>query len=451
MHHMGCANGLVQRSLDARTIQRRCVRAAQAVVFTALGLALATASIGCRSAPRSVDQAFLDQRVAEHEARALRLRSTLAQRFLDRLEWRHAELKAEGRNGPVVINALLLSSGGQFGAFGVGVLDGWGKVEQSELARPEFDIVTGVSTGAMIAPFAMSGTDYSIRRITELYMQADDSLAVLRGLLFFLPWRESFFDNRTLRERIAHEMNMDAIAGVAEAHGEHRMLLVGATDLDLGRFHIWDMGHQAERAIETGDPSMFQKAMLSSASIPGAFPPVEIDGTLFADGAAAQATFFGLDREAIGDVVRAFRERNPDAPTPVFRFWMIVNGHLDATPSLVEQRWVSIAARSVAVMLSYAQRTTLRQMQFGAELLERDFGMPVEFRYIAIPAGVDLPESQSRMFDRDLIARLHEVGSELGRDPSSWRTEAISPAIPGSAISLEGGLFGPALAPTPNE
>ncbi len=444
---MGGDNGLVRESLNVASLGVQGVPVARAAIVAAVALALATLTGGCRSAPRSVDQAFLDQRVAEHEERALRLRSELARRFLDRLEWRHAQIQADGGDGPVVINALLLSSGGQFGAFGVGVLEGWGKVEQSDVARPTFDIVTGVSTGAMIAPFAMSGTDYSIGRIATLYRQADDSLAVLRGLLFFLPWRESFFDNRTLRERIEREIDMEAIAEVAEAHRQHRMLLVGATDLDLGQFHIWDMGMEAERAVETGDPSLFQKAMLSSASIPGAFPPVEINGTLFADGAAAQATFFGLDREAIGDVVRAFRERNPDAPTPVFRFWMIVNGHLDAGPSLVEQRWVSIAARSVAVMLSYAQRTTLRQMQFGAELLERDYGLPVEFRYIAIPAGVDLPESQSRMFDQELIARLHEVGSELGRDPASWRTDAISPVIPGSSITLDGGLFGPALTP----
>lgn len=444
---MGCISELVHESRDISATGCRGARAARAAIAAAVGLVLAALIGGCRSTPRSVDQAFLDHRVAEHEARALRLRAALAQRFLDRLEWRHARIKSEGGDGPVVINALLLSSGGQFGAFGVGVLDGWGRVGQSELSRPTFDIVTGVSTGAMIAPFAMSGTDYSIGRITALYKQADDSLAVLRGLLFFLPWRESFFDNRSLRERIEAEMDIGAIAMVAEAHREHRMLLVGATDLDLGSFHIWDMGQEAERAIETGDLSLFQRAMLSSASIPGAFPPVEIDGALFADGAAAQATFFGLDRDAIGDVVRAFREHNPDAPTPVFRFWMIVNGHLDAVPSLVEQRWVSIAARSIAVMLGYAQRMTLRQMQFAAELLERDYGMPVEFRYIAIPPGVDLPESQSRMFDRNLIARLHEIGSELGRDPANWRTDVISPAIPSSAISLEGGVFGPALAP----
>lgn len=400
------------------------------------GILVCIGAMGCGSAPRTMDYETFRQRTLEHEQFTMEQRETFARRFVLRMERIHQENLAAGADPEVVIDVLLLSSGGQFGAFGVGVLEGWGTIESGTYQRPVFDIVTGVSTGALIAPFALSGTDYSIARIADLYKQADDTLAVLRGLLFFLPSRVSFFDNRSLIERIEQEIDRDTIAEVAKAHNDHRMLLIGATDLDLGRFHIWDMGVIATCAVETGDPSRFQRAMLSSASIPAAFPPVEIDGVLYADGAAAVATFFGMDRTAIRQAVAAFLVRNPGAPTPRFRMWMIINGQLDASPQLIEKRWVSIASRSVAVLTKYSTRTTLRQMQLAAELLGGEIGVPVEFRYLALPDDAELPESRSRLFDQDLMAKVHSIGHALGSDPSSWRTEAIAPDIPGSGFLL---------------
>ncbi len=391
---------------------------------------LVTAAAGCSAPPRTIDEATLQTRVAEHEHIALERRDRLAMRFLRRIELIHAE----GRDGPVEMDVLLLSSGGQYGAFGAGVLAGWGDSRSPEHMRPTFDIVTGVSTGALIAPFALAGTDQSIRRVSELFKQADDSLATLRGLLFFLPWRTSMFDTRVLRERIQSEVDSDAIAEVIEAHAEHRMLLIGATDLDLGRFHIWDMGPIAIEAQRSGDISPFHNALISSSSIPGAFPPIEIDGVLYTDGAVAMATFLGLDRDLVRQVVSAFKERNPGAATPRLRMWMIVNGHIDPPKQLAEQGWTSVAVRSAAVMLSYSLRSTLRIMQLGAELIGRDIGEPVEFRYIAVPEDVDLPEPVGRLFDQALMTSLYGLGYRLGNDPASWRTEVIAPDIPGSTI-----------------
>lgn len=82
--------------------------------------------------------------------------------------------------------------------------------------------------------------------------------------------------------------------GIASAHAEHRKLLLGSTDLDLGRFRIGDVGPMAVRALETQGLSEIHRTLLSSASIPAALPPVDIDGVLYADGAVAQAAFVGL-------------------------------------------------------------------------------------------------------------------------------------------------------------
>lgn len=396
--------------------------------------AMAASMWSCSPARRTLGEAQLKVLAAEHDERALTEREARARRLLTRMELEREGSLEQGGDGSVVIDALLLSSGGQFGAFGVGVLEGWGEAPPGELARPRFDIVTGVSTGALIAPFALSGTDYSISRISDLYRQADDRLAVLRGLLFFLPSRDSFLDNSPLRDRIEAQMDMETIEEVANAHQEHRMLLVGAVNLDLGRFRIWDMGEVAAAAVASDDVGRFQKAMLSSASIPAAFPPVEIEGMLYADGAAAAATFLGFDGGAFADIVREFRARHPEAPIPRCRLWVIINGRLDPPSQMVERAWVSIASRSVAVLAVHSLRTTLRQMQLGAELLSAETGVPVEFRYIAIPDGVELPESRSRLFDQELMGKVHALGHELGSDPSSWRREAIAPDIPGSGL-----------------
>lgn len=383
-----------------------------------------------------MDAATLEARVAEHEQRVLAQRDRLAQRFLQRMELLHRHNAAAGRDEPIEVNVLLLSSGGQYGAFGVGVLQGWSENQKPGYELPTFDIITGVSTGAMIAPFLLSNEGYSIRRISDLFKQADASFAILRGMFFFLPWRTSIFDTRVLRDRITSEVDLKAISAVARSHDEHRMLLIGAVDLDLGRFHIWDMGPMAVDSVRTGNLTPFHDAMISSASIPGAFPPIEIDGVLYTDGAAALPTFLGLDRDAVCQVVQAFKRRNPGAPTPRLRMWMIVNGHIDAPVELAEQRWTSVALRSASVLTRYSIRTTLRLMQNGTDLMGRDIGVPVEFRYISVPDDVELPEPVNRLFDQNFMIELHELGRRMGADPASWRSDAIAPDIPGSSIIL---------------
>lgn len=395
--------------------------------------------IGCAGSPRAVSEQAFAERVDAHEIRSLAQRDEIAARLLQRLEYRYGEQRRLGRaEEPFTYEVLMLSSGGQFGAFGVGVLQGWSEVRDPAFRRPQFDLVTGVSTGALIAPFSLLGTDDSIERIDQLYREASDRLAILRGLLFFLPQQPSFFDSQPLADRIAAEMDLTTVLGIAEAHAEHRKLLLGSTDLDLGRFRIWDMGPKAVRAVQVQDATNMHRILLSSAAIPAAFPPVEINGALYADGAIAQAAFVGLDRDEIVVAFRAFAERHPEAPLPRLRFWMIVNGFLDVDPELTKVSWVPVVKRSTQVLTSYAMRVALRHMQFGVELLERELDTRADFLYLAVPNDLELPPQTQRLFDPQIIQVLAAEGKRLGRDPASWRTEALAPEIPGSAIGVDG-------------
>lgn len=400
-----------------------------------LGMLLLLPLAACSAPRRSISEDQLPTRIAEDQQRSLEQSERLAWIFLRRLETIHRANVDRGLDVSPEINVLLLSSGGQYGAFGTGVLHGWSESQSEQFRRPDFDIVTGVSTGALIAPFAISGENESIRRVGDLFQQADDSFARVRGILFFLPWRSSIFDTSVLRDRVQSEIDADVIGQVAAAHDEHRILLVGAVNLDLGRFHIWDMGSLAVDARASGDLSLFHDALISSSAIPGAFPPIEINKTLYTDGAVALPTFLGLDRQIVGQVVRTFKERNPGARTPHLRMWMIVNGHINPIPQLAGQGWASVALRSAQVISRYSLRTNLRLMQIASELIGQDIGHPVDFRYIAVPPGVELPESDRRLFDQDLMSELHQLGYRLGSDPDAWQTEAIAPDIPGTTAT----------------
>ncbi len=421
------------------------------ILLRMLAILLLCPLAACSAPRRSINETQLPTRIAEDQQRSLEQSERIAWTFLRRIEAIHHANLERGLDIPPEINALLLSSGGQYGAFGTGVLHGWSDSQSTEFRRPNFDIVTGVSTGALIAPFAISNEDDSIRRVADLFQQADDSFARLRGILFFLPWRSSIFDTRVLRDRVQSEIDADVIAQVAAAHDEHRMLLVGAVNLDLGRFHIWDMGSLAVQARQDGRFAPFHDALISSSAIPGAFPPIEINETLYTDGAVALPTFLGLDRQMAGEVIHAFRHRNPGARIPRLRIWMIVNGHINPAPQLAGQGWASVALRSAQVISRYSLRTNLRLMQIGAELIGEDIGSPVEFRYIAVPPDVELPESESRLFDQDLMFELHQLGYRLGTDPNAWQTEAIAPDIPGTPATRRRIPFETLDAPGPSK
>ena len=151
----------------------------------ALLAALASLLAGCAGAPERKDRGLdvlMAERRAENTLRTNDL-NALTDRFLARVA---AETKRDGQS---TIDILVVSGGGDWGAFGAGVLKGWGRVKGAN-ARPRFDIVTGVSTGALIAPFAFLGDDASIERIVQLYRNPRKDIAASRGQIGRASCRE---------------------------------------------------------------------------------------------------------------------------------------------------------------------------------------------------------------------------------------------------------------------
>src|SRR5262245_20144549 len=170
---------------------------------------------------------------------------------------------------------LALSGGGDDGAFGAGLLVGW----SARGNRPQFDMVTGVSTGALSTPFAFLGRDYD-QNLTQLYTETSArDIFTKRPILIAAVASDSLTDNAPLRTMIEHYVDSTMVQKLAEEYGKGRLLFVLTTNLDQSRPVIWNIGAIAA----SNNPKardLIIDVLLASASIPAIFPPVMLDVTV---------------------------------------------------------------------------------------------------------------------------------------------------------------------------
>src|SRR3954466_1543704 len=204
--------------------------------FASLGLAVAVGLAGCTASelprlPRTQADLISEREAEEEQAEALRREVVL--RALPRTKAEYDAYAAGRAPAPPVMDFLILSGGGDWGAFGAGVLKGWGRVA-GPMARPSFDVVTGVSTGALIAPFAFLGDEPSINRIVELYRNPRPDIAVSRNMMFFLPSNPSFYVLPGLESELRSALDRPMLERLAAEQASGRVLLVNTTNIDLG-------------------------------------------------------------------------------------------------------------------------------------------------------------------------------------------------------------------------
>ncbi|RKZ78303.1 MAG: patatin, partial [Gammaproteobacteria bacterium] len=185
--------------------------------------------------------------------------------------WTDAEFK---ENMPasydVAHNYLAISGGGANGAFGAGLLVGW----TAQGTRPVFNMVTGVSTGALTAPFAFLGSDYD-DKLTEVFTTVTTKDIAHKRSLIGALMADSMTDTAPLKVLIRKYITPEVIAAIGEQHVQGRRLYIGTVNLDAARSVIWNIG-----AIATSDypdkNTLIREIMRASAAIPVAFPPVII-------------------------------------------------------------------------------------------------------------------------------------------------------------------------------
>ena len=191
-------------------------------------------------------------------------------------------------------SVLLLSGGGAYGAYSAGLVVGW----TATGTRPQFDVVTGVSTGSLIAVFSFLGPQYDPQlQYSYTMVRSSDVFRIRRSVRSVLT--ESFADNTPLEEMIKLQVTPQLLSDVAAGHAQGRRLYVGTTDLDGRRQVIWDMGAIAQQGTPQS-ADLFVRVLLASAAIPGFFPPVRIpvniNGEVYeerhVDGGVTTALFF---------------------------------------------------------------------------------------------------------------------------------------------------------------
>lgn len=175
-------------------------------------------------------------------------------------------------SAPPTMHFLAMSGGGDYGAFGAGFLVGWGSAPTPETRRPDFDCVTGVSTGALLAPFAFVGTDESCRVVEGFYRNPKPDWVESRGMLFFAPWNPSFMVIPKLAKAIEFAVDQQMIEQMAAEARKDKLLVISATNLDLGRQHLWNLGAESEAAVASGNNERVHKMLLASAAIPAVKP-----------------------------------------------------------------------------------------------------------------------------------------------------------------------------------
>lgn len=387
-------------------------RASRLIAFCLAALALATAIAGCATlTPRNVlPESLVD------EAELVGMPGVRVWGDASPRELQAALASAEARGDikritaerPKAFHMLAISGGAEDGAFGAGLLAGWGDAG----TRPRFDYVTGVSAGALIAPFAFLGAkgDKPLREMFTKYGQSDILEANLLPGLF---GGSAVADSAPLARLIEKYVDAKFLRDIAHERRKGRVLLIGTTNIDAQRPVLWDMGRiamsQHREAV-----SLFRKILLASASIPGAFPPVRFKvraggrtyEEMHVDGGITQQVFLAPSALAFKEVDHLF------GAYAARRLYIIRNGKITPEWEPVEERVLPIAQRSISTLIKNQGIGDLYRMHATAR---RD---GIDYNLAAIPAAFDVKSDGP--FDRAYMIPLFALGEKLGRGGYRW-------------------------------
>jgi predicted acylesterase/phospholipase RssA len=304
---------------------------------------------------------------------------------------------------------LAVSGGGDNGAFGAGLLCGWSDAGN----RPTFKAVTGVSTGALIAPFAFLGPEYDHVLRTVYTSVRPTDISASRNFLAAIN-NDGMADNRPLWTLISKFVDDDFLKKIAAEYGKGRFLLIGTTNLDARIPVIWNMGAIASsgspRALE-----VFRDILVASAAIPGAFPPtmmhVEVDGKpydeMHVDGGASAQVFMYPPR------MRATAAAMGIKMARTGRVYVIRNASLSPDWAPVERRTINIAGRAIASLIHTQGLGDLNRIYLQTQQDGLDFNLAI--------IGSEFQHEHKEEFDTAYMQALFDYGYNLSKGGYPWK------------------------------
>ncbi len=304
---------------------------------------------------------------------------------------------------------LVLSGGGSYGAFQAGVLRGWGDMG----CRPEFDVITGVSTGALVAAITFPGPDMDT--ISEAIFTSVSNRDIFKKRNIIVGLTQGYVaDTKPLRELIDAMVTDEYLDRIAGQHAMGRRLFIGTTNLETRRQVIWDMGNIAvKHRTDKNSKKLFRDILQASSAIPGLFPPVsipiEVGGKIYeekhVDGGVTAGIFlrpFALNLNG---------QKESLAGSDIY---ILVAGKLYADPGPVGKDLMSLGSSTVAALLSGQVRDELSEI-FAISVFQ---GM--RFHLGAVPDNYPTTMKSSE-FDKKQMRELYAEGRRLGQTGALWR------------------------------
>lgn len=315
------------------------------------------------------------------------------------------------------LDILLLSGGGQHGAFGVGYLRGW--ASRPDEPMPRFDLVSGISTGALQSPFALIGTSAALDTITSLYRSAADRIAPTFDWWFWLR-RTGGLVNTTRYERsIASVMNQNMRAQLEREFQQDRQLLLATTDMDLGIGRVWDM--RAEIHADTASLERARLLLYTATAIPGIFPPRIVDGHVHSDGGVISNVLPLLSLSDYRELAGRLRAAGMAGETTV-RVWVVMNVFTHAPIKAISpSSRGAISARSTELLFWSAQPAALIRLQELARAVSADVpGLTLQVRIAQPHASLSMEPGAQKLFDKAWMQRLEQIGYDQARGTAPW-------------------------------
>ena len=332
--------------------------------------------------------------------------------FVESWARERAYLATQGHSGPLPPAAYLaISGGGDNGAFGAGLLAGWTKAG----TRPTFKLVTGISTGALIAPFAFLGSAYDAS-LKAMYTAVSMKDIAAKRWILSVVYDDAMADTTPLWNLLKKSITQEMLDAIAAEHEKGRILLVGTTNLDARRPVIWNITKIAATR-RPGALELVRKILLASAAIPGTFPPVMIDveaggkhyEEMHVDGGTAAQLFVypvGFNLGALDDEHGAERQRT---------LYVIRNARLDPEWAEVDRRTLPIAMRAITCLIQYQGIGDLYRIY---AITQRD---DVDYNLAYIPATFQTPHTAE--FDPTYMKQLFDFGYSMAERGAEWAKE----------------------------
>ncbi|MBC7895590.1 MAG: patatin-like phospholipase family protein [Cytophagaceae bacterium] len=383
-----------------RRLLRSLVRSSAPVVAVAL-----TEACAAISRPPTTIPALQAERVTSRAAELVTTDTVIA-RLVRRVQ----------RRGDRTIDILMLSGGGQHGAYGAGFLRGWGTRPEGKM--PTFDLVTGVSAGGLQSPLAFLGTPSSLDTLSMLFREAVERTKPSIDWLFWLRKTGGVVSTGKLERTIGQVFDSTMIRRLQRELANDRQLVIGTTDGDLGIARTWDLRHVLDQPQGDARARLLMKA---TSAIPGIFPPVVIDGHVHFDGGIVSNVMPVLDLDAFRRLGERLRAAGVQEPVTV-RLWLVMNLFAEVPTKVLNPASRKAMNYRALELLFFSQQATMfaRFENLVRAASQTAPGLTIELRGTAIDGALIHEPGAGELFDKAWMLRMETYGFDRARGTDLW-------------------------------